>query len=98
MVFLGDDALLQFDLAGKLQVVPTLFGNHIETSHVFVAEVQTWLWHVNVNHFVENFQVSRCVFHDALYKPMVSICTEEVLDVVNLDFEESDLLVGHLLE
>lgn len=84
-VFVHDETLLLFYLNGLLQIVATLVHNHIEAGQVLLTEVETWVRHVHIDNFVENFAVSRGIFHYALDEAMVAVRTEEVLDVV--DFE-----------
>ncbi len=74
-IFLCNQALLQFDLTSHLQVEATLVHDNVETGQVFVAEVQTWLGHHRVDHFLEQVHVCRCIPHNALHKLVVAICT-----------------------
>ena len=78
-VFVHDETLLLFDLNGLLQVVATLVHDNIEAGEVFFTEVETWVGHVHINHFVENLAISRRIFHDALNETMVAVRTDTKL-------------------
>ena len=58
------------------------------TKQTFVLLANSLFWRTSSKSIAFLFSVSQM---QSFHLP------EEVLDVVNLDFEESDLLVGHLL-
>ena len=73
--FSCDDALLKFELTCHLQIEPSLLHDHIKTGKVFVAEVKTWLWHMCIDHFLEDLHISSGIALHAIDKATITIST-----------------------
>lgn len=78
-------------------VESSLLPDDFEGRFIIISEIDGRSGHIGVHYCGENVHVSCGVGQDALHEADILCCGEEVLDVVDLNFDRVGFTVSHAL-
>ena len=93
-----DDSLGNHRLSGVCRIKSSLLHHDVKRTHVFLCDNDWGLRHVLIDHIAEKLDVSFGVCPHTFDETLILCWIEEILDVIQLNFDNLRLLIGNFLQ